>query len=400
MIDDGVAHIGPAAGQHVEPARRQPALVDEEIAQGQRRQRRLAGGLEDYRAARGDRGRHLVSDQVEGEVKRADRAHHADRHPQREGQLALAAIARFQRHGLAAELARLGRREREGAHGSLCFDARGLEWFGRFGGDDPREPVLIGGDGGRGGVEDLGPAPLRERVRQRGFRDIHGICDIARAVRANATNLRTVVGGSHNEVGSHIEPVLSLSVTGTLKSYPWRKEFTMATRFRRVVNDVDEVDDAEVVDRAVARPPWSPAQFVALLIGAIFAIIGGITLTKTGINFDDISSRHESVAGMDHTALLGVIELAVGLFLIGAGAIPGGARGAMTFFGVILLGFGIVMAIDNTGTTMHRWLGEGSDVGWFFGIAGAILLVAAMVSPVIFGTDRQAVARRSAVMER
>ena len=177
----------------------------------------------------------------------------------------------------------------------------------------------------------------------------------------------------------------------------------MATRVRRVVDEdvvSDAVGDAQVADRSVARPPWSPAQFVALIFGAIFAIIGAIALTRIGINFDNISAHHESVAGMDQTALLGTIELAVGLLLIGAGAIPGGARGGMTFLGVVLLGFGIVMAISNTSATMHKWLGLGSGAGWFFGVSGVILLVTAMVSPVIFGTDRQRVSRRTAVIER
>ncbi len=174
----------------------------------------------------------------------------------------------------------------------------------------------------------------------------------------------------------------------------------MATRVRRVVEEGDVVGDAEVVDRSVERAPWSPAQFIAIVIGAIFAILGGITLAKTGINFNDISANHVEVAGIDHTALLGVIELALGLFLIGAGAVPGGARGAMTFFGVLMLGFGIVWMLTDTEVSMHRWLGGGDEAGWLFAISGVILLVTAMVAPVIFGTDRQAVGRRTAIMER
>ncbi len=178
----------------------------------------------------------------------------------------------------------------------------------------------------------------------------------------------------------------------------------MATRVRRYV-DEDVVDDAEVVNRSVTRAPWSPAQFVALIIGAILAIVGGIVLAKAGVNFNDIASHHVRVLGMDQTAVLGIAELAVGLFVIGAGAIPGGARGGMTFFGVLLLGFCIALMIMNTSTNtsvwMHKWLGhDGTGPGWFFAILGVILLVTAMVAPVVFGTDRQVTSRRSAVVER
>lgn len=169
---------------------------------------------------------------------------------------------------------------------------------------------------------------------------------------------------------------------------------------RRYVDDAEMVDDAEVVHSSVERAPWSPAQIVALVIGAIFAIMGGIVLARTGINFSNVTAHHVTVGGMDHTAVMGVIELVVGLFLIGTGAVPGGARGGMTFFGVLMLGFGIVMLIGNNSTSaMHRWFTTDDGTGWMFVIAAAVLLLTAMLSPVFFGTDRRAVARRSAIVQ-
>ena len=175
----------------------------------------------------------------------------------------------------------------------------------------------------------------------------------------------------------------------------------MATRIRRIVDEEDVVDDAEVVNRSVERAPWSPAQIVALVIGAIFVILGGVALANTGIDLGNITANHSEVAGIDHTPLLAILELVIGLCLIGAGALPGGARGAMTFFGVILLGFGIVMALANdSGTAMQRWLGGGDGAAWFYALCGVALLLSAMLAPVIFGTDRSRVARRTAVVER
>ena len=174
----------------------------------------------------------------------------------------------------------------------------------------------------------------------------------------------------------------------------------MARRVRRVVDETDAVDDAEAGYTSVERAPWSPAQIVALIAGAIFAIIGAITLANTGVDFGDISANHETVAGMDQTALLGAIELVVGLFLIGAGAIPGGGRASMTFFGVVSLGFGIVLMLSDNSTWMQRYMTTDDGAGWFFAIMGVVLLISAMVAPVIFGTDRRSYSRRSATVQR
>jgi hypothetical protein len=169
---------------------------------------------------------------------------------------------------------------------------------------------------------------------------------------------------------------------------------------RRVVRtEADEVvADDEVVHREVVRAPWSPAQFVALAIGAILTVMGGVALARTGIDFNHFDTARTTVAGLEHTALLAVIELVVGLVLIGTAAVPGAPRGTMSFMGVLLLLLGIIIAIEPNGT--HRALGTTSGHGWFWAILGVILLVSAMVSPVIYDADRRSVARRGTLMHR
>jgi hypothetical protein len=162
-------------------------------------------------------------------------------------------------------------------------------------------------------------------------------------------------------------------------------------RVVRTIADDDVVEDDNVVRREVVRAPWSPAQIVALLVGAILTVLGGVALARTGFNFDPDTAR-TTVAGMDHTALLAVIELVVGLVLIGAGSVPGAPRGTMSFTGVLLLLLGIIVAIEPTGT--HRVLGTTTGHGWFWAVLGVILLVSSMVSPVIYDADRHAYARR------
>lgn len=134
------------------------------------------------------------------------------------------------------------------------------------------------------------------------------------------------------------------------------------------------------------RAPWSPAQVVALVIGLIFTVMGGVALARTGINFSDVSSTHTQVAGMHHTVVLGLIELFLGLVLLGAGAIPGAGRGSMSFLGIVLLGFGLVVAIQPS--SFHSSLGMHASGGVFYIVCGVVLLVAAMVAPVFFDDSR------------
>jgi hypothetical protein len=168
---------------------------------------------------------------------------------------------------------------------------------------------------------------------------------------------------------------------------------------RRVVRTVDDdVVDDDVVERSVTRAPWSPAQIVSLVVGAVLTILGGVALARTGINFGDLDAARGEVMGLEHTALLGLIELVLGLVLVGAAAAGGAPRGTMTFLGVVMLLFGIIVAIEPS--AFNRALGATSGHGWFWAILGVILLTAAMVSPVVFDSGRRTVVHRDTVYGR
>lgn len=164
-------------------------------------------------------------------------------------------------------------------------------------------------------------------------------------------------------------------------------------RTRPIERDV--VAEDAVVHRDVERAPWSPAQIVSLAVGMFLAVVGGVALARTGIDFSNLAETHTAVAGMHHTALLGLMELIVGLVLIGAGALPGAGRGTMTFTGVLLLGFGLVVMIQPS--SFHTALGAHAGNGLVLAFLGAVLLIAAMVAPVVFDTDRRVVSRSSDV---
>jgi hypothetical protein len=172
-------------------------------------------------------------------------------------------------------------------------------------------------------------------------------------------------------------------------------------RRRRIVDSGVVAEDAAVEnDRvaarrtAVERPPWSPAQLIALVIGIIFTVVGGVALAKTGVHTtgDGMALVHTDTPLWNHTAWLAIGEIVFGLMMIGAGVVPGGARGLMTFLGILALAFGIAVLVAPNDLRTE------DAAGWGFIAAGGISLIAAAISPVFFTGDRVGYARRREVV--
>ena len=153
----------------------------------------------------------------------------------------------------------------------------------------------------------------------------------------------------------------------------------------------------EANSMAVERQPWSPAQIVAIVLGIVFVVLGGIALARTGIN-SHITSEHVSVAGSIQTQLMGYIELVYGALLLAIGSIPGAGRAGMSFLGILGVVFGIVVVAQPS--TFYHSLGIGSGYGIFLIIQGAILAITAMVSPIYWGFSRRSGYARSSGVSR
>ncbi len=137
----------------------------------------------------------------------------------------------------------------------------------------------------------------------------------------------------------------------------------------------------------VQRGPWSPAQAVALILGVVFLVLGGIALARTGVNLNNLTGTHVTVAGAGQTELMAYIELVFGAFLVAAGAAPGAGRGGMTLLGLVALVFGIIVVAQPS--SFRGSLGIGDGYGIFLIVVGAVLVVAAMLSPVYWGARRR-----------
>lgn len=144
--------------------------------------------------------------------------------------------------------------------------------------------------------------------------------------------------------------------------------------------------------REMVRPAWSPAQAVAIIAGLLFVVLGGVGLARGGTNFSHLLFTHSRVAGLSMSALSSLVELIVGVIVLAGGAYPSTAKGTMSFFGVLMLAFGLVVAID--ARPFFRSWGYDQADGIFYIIVGVVLLATAIASP-IFLSKRDVVVQES-----
>jgi hypothetical protein len=157
-----------------------------------------------------------------------------------------------------------------------------------------------------------------------------------------------------------------------------------------VTDDTPATDatDAEVVRRS-HTPTWSPAQIIGLIVGIGFMVLGVAVLAKTGFDTSHLDTPHDVVWHFAHSPLLGAIEIAYGVLLVIASVVPGGARTLMALLGAIGVAFGIVVLIETPPNTLNDWLAVTHRSGWLYLIAGGVVLLAAIFSPVFGGGYRR-----------
>jgi uncharacterized membrane protein HdeD (DUF308 family) len=134
--------------------------------------------------------------------------------------------------------------------------------------------------------------------------------------------------------------------------------------------------------RVADRAPWSPAQFVVAIAGIVFIVVGGVALARAGVNFHNIPLTRTQVAGLWFTNLSAIVTLVAGVIMLAGSIDPVGAKATMWFFGILLITFGLIVAITPTSFT-NMW-GYTTANGVFYIVTGAILLVAGAVSPVFY----------------
>lgn len=125
---------------------------------------------------------------------------------------------------------------------------------------------------------------------------------------------------------------------------------------------------------------WTPAQILALVLGVVFVVLGGVALLRTGIRADTIFEPTTTVAGLSYTPLLAIIELTFGLVLMAMGAFPGASDG-IVFLGLLALAFGLLLVIEPA--AFQESIAAGRGHGWFYVVTGGITALTALVTPSV-----------------
>lgn len=134
----------------------------------------------------------------------------------------------------------------------------------------------------------------------------------------------------------------------------------------------------------VGRRVWSPAQIISGLLGLFLVVMGAVVLLRTGL--DSLTGDTASVLNIEHTALMGGVDLVVGLlFLLGAGTALGSRSGLMSL-GLLSLAFGLIVAIEPD--AMAQATGGDESIGWLYAGVGVISLIAALASPTVNNVRR------------
>lgn len=132
-----------------------------------------------------------------------------------------------------------------------------------------------------------------------------------------------------------------------------------------VETDAMHTGDQVVVRRRVAT--WSPLQLVIAALGGFFIVLGSLILVEGGVA--SWTETTATVWGFSHTPLMAVIDIVLGLFLLGSAASPGSARSALFGFGLLMAVFGAIVLLEPE--VFGDVLGVNRQVGVFHLSAGA-----------------------------
>ncbi|MDX1621894.1 MAG: hypothetical protein R3320_12930, partial [Nitriliruptorales bacterium] len=102
--------------------------------------------------------------------------------------------------------------------------------------------------------------------------------------------------------------------------------------------------------------------------GVIALIIGIVTIARTGIPAEGITDATTAVGPFDRTALMGLIEIVVGLAFIGAGA--GRNSSALFALGLVSGVFGVVWLIEPN--AFNDALGVNRATAWLYLLFGVV----------------------------
>ena len=121
---------------------------------------------------------------------------------------------------------------------------------------------------------------------------------------------------------------------------------------------------------------WAPDAIITASSGLVLLVVGLITMTRGGLD-SSMSEPVVTVLWFTHTTALGLIEIALGLLLMIAGAAH--SRRGATFLGTVLGIGGFIGAVETA--SFERSLALESSMAWLAMIVGAVIALSALTMP-------------------
>jgi len=151
----------------------------------------------------------------------------------------------------------------------------------------------------------------------------------------------------------------------------------------------DELQDAIVED---SGSRWFPPLLgiVAAAVGGALVIVGVIALMRAGVD-GSLEQPIVHVAGLSHTALLGVVEVAAGVLVALAGLTD--TRASVLLCATAMAVAGVVVLAQPG--QLHRRLAVTATHGWL-----VIALAGVLVLAVLFSPETRPHERRVRTLER
>jgi len=136
--------------------------------------------------------------------------------------------------------------------------------------------------------------------------------------------------------------------------------------------------------RIVTHRRFDPAATLMVIAGVALAVVGAVAMARAGLS-SPLDEPVVTVVGTTHTAILGIVELGMGLVLVWAGLSRD--RGAMLFCAILFGAAALVAAIEPSVGGGALAIERGWAVVLVIGFA-VLALVAAGAPTMLRSTDR------------
>jgi hypothetical protein len=133
------------------------------------------------------------------------------------------------------------------------------------------------------------------------------------------------------------------------------------------------------MDAYVARS-YVPARLACLGMGVFFGVIGGVGLSRMGVDFTDVNDSTTQVFGMGMTQLLAMIFVGAGVVSLLAATIGPIARAWMMVLGPIALAAGMIVLVRPS--ILEDWLTQNRTNGVAYLVAGGFGIATVIGTPV------------------